>query len=94
MIIAKVTGWTDAMNADQFEDEHGFTWKTAYDAIDGTIAVERTDGHQTGIFSWHEGTDDIGDIAYASDGATYGVNCSDEFIAHNGEWIENNGEAR
>ena len=89
---ATVKSWTDSGVAETLKDADGFTWTTAYDASDGTIAVECEDGDRAGIFRRLPHTADRGDLYPVSDGATYGVNCSEEFIAENGEWIENGEE--
>jgi hypothetical protein len=85
MIRAKVTGWSDSRDADRFEDEDGFEWEYFVDAMDGTIAVQRTDREQAGVFTWElEG--EAGWIAVAKDGDHYGVNCTEEFAVSGGEW--------
>ncbi len=89
---AKVIGWTDGGNAELFEDEHGGEWKYAVDAMDGTIAVERTDGSKAGIFSW-DIAGATGTINECEDGATYGVNSTEDHIVENGEWVDNEEES-
>lgn len=89
MINAYVIGWTDGKSAEVIEDEHGFEWSVVVDALDGTIAVDRRDGLKAGIFTWTSEARESGCIAYAEEGATYGINSSEDFIVSNGEWEEN-----
>jgi hypothetical protein len=86
-VTAKVIGWTDSNDAELFEDEHGYQWKHAVDAADGTVAVERTDGLKAGIFSWHN-FGMMGTLKPCEDGETYGVNCEADRVVVDGEWVE------
>jgi hypothetical protein len=90
---AKVIGWTGGNQADLFCDEYGGLWAYAVAAADGTIAVEEVpDGERqepvgrAGVFeSGQEGAE--GEIYPKADGATYGVNCQDEYVAQHGRWV-------
>jgi hypothetical protein len=88
---AKVIGWTDAGQAERFEDEHGGQWVYFTDDAAGTVAVNACDDHGNltdgaGVFVWQVGTDDAGTIHRKSDGDTYDVNNPGEFVVKNGEW--------
>lgn len=91
-----VQSWTDSQAADTFRDEDGGLWRTFADAVDGTIAVQEFahDGDdapvlRAGVFTWDRDSNDTGTITPKDDGATYGVNCEDEYIVRGGEWVEN-----
>lgn len=87
MLTATVTTTHDAGQPSAITDEYGNVWRNAIDGADGTFAVEEVNGERAGIASWMLG--DSISIAVSKDGDYYGVNCTEEYIARGGEWVQN-----
>lgn len=93
---ARVEDTHDDGSARLLRDEQGNLWLVAIDAADGTLAVEEvTDGERQeptgrcGIWRWLAGSN--GTIYPVEDGYFYGVNSTEDHVAHNGEWLPNEG---
>ena len=97
---AKITATTDAGCLELVRDEYGDLWRYAGDDMLGNVMVEEIcDGASSvaeaetcgraGVFSYSPYSEDEGTLVVKEDGATFGVNCADEFVVAGGEWTEN-----
>lgn len=89
MLTATTHSTTDTNAAQSFIDSNGTEWFVEVDAADGTLAVQN---HlyppQAGIFTWNANGEE-GTITIRQEGDFYGVNCDEEFVVDDGEWVQN-----
>lgn len=74
-----------------WQDDEGSYWRYAVDACDGTVAVEEVyypslePAGRCGVLHYRVG-EEAADVWPVEDGATYGVNCEDDYTARDGCW--------